>query len=170
MSDFLELPRFGLVNRFQVGVTLHFLRWLQEYTSSKQQEITSIITTAQLVRGPFTHGCPSPLEWCIAGQTEADQSSFMSWCLMNGYVEDRDGNSFFAPVTTFVSHAWSFCFLDLVDTIEQHNRESMARSADAQQEAYFIDIFIVNQHIPPWKEGAIAIMSNTIIKNSLKCL
>jgi tetratricopeptide (TPR) repeat protein len=65
---------------------------------------------------------------------------------MTGIVAAADGSPYFAPVTHFVSHAWHASFPQLVATLELY-----AAGGDSIA-AFFLDIFAINQHVPPWRE------------------
>ncbi len=72
----MQLPLYGHTNRFHVGVTIHFFSWLKIHMQQKNQDIPPSLTTDQLVCGKFSRGAagPSPLEWCIMGETESSKS------------------------------------------------------------------------------------------------
>jgi hypothetical protein len=62
------------------------------------------------------------------------------------FVAAADGSPYFAPMMHFVSHAWLASFMHLVATLELY-----ARGTD-NKAAFFLDIFAINQHVPPWRE------------------
>jgi hypothetical protein len=136
-------------HRFQLGVTVHFFQWLRRLVESNGEQISQDITTEQLVWGQDNRGTtgPSSIKWCIADQCATDKQSFAAWCVANGHTHDDAGNLLFGPVTTFASHAWMGRFSQFVDTLEQH-----AAEMDVQA-AFFVDIFTINQHLPPWHES-----------------
>jgi tetratricopeptide (TPR) repeat protein len=135
--------------RFQLGVTEYFVPWLLGHVQSEfcPQFIPGDVSTEQLVWGRANRGPtgPGPIGWCVAEQCSEDKCSFVSWCASKGYTHDDAGHALFAPVTTFVSHAWKCGFLGLVDALEQH-------AVHAVNAAFFVDIFMINQHVPPWSE------------------
>jgi hypothetical protein len=144
----------NLLHRFHVGVTIDFFPWLFEFVKHdpEGEEISGHISTEQLVWGKKNTGAtgPGPLDWCIGRVCSADKCSFISWCLANGHLFNAAGRPLFAPVTSFVSHAWKCCFLDLVDAIMRH---AANQTDGGTTSGYFIDIFLVNQHLPPWREN-----------------
>lgn len=68
-----------------------------------------------------------------------------AWCAQHGHTRDAAGNALFAPVTTFASHAWGGSFAALEDALDQH-------SAAETGVAFFLDIVMINQFVPPWPE------------------
>ena len=46
----------------------------------------------------------------------------------------------------FVSHAWSYKFVDLIATLQEHRRRRFAINPNMPEPHYWIDIFAVNQH------------------------
>ena len=147
--------------RFKLGVTVHFFAWLRDYIRGKDDgmALSPSITTEQLVWGQANQGPtgPSPIKWCITAECKESKESFLSWCVKKGYTHSNAGEPFFAPVTTFASHAWQGQFLSFADTMEQHAAEQQQKVQDQEKRtptaAYFVDIFIINQHIPPWLES-----------------
>lgn len=166
--------------RFQIGVTEFFFPWLSAFVEKEGGEsFPSVISTEQLVWGPSCQGPTgaSPLKWSIAEQTRDSKCSFIVWCLSKGLTTDDKGRPLFAPVTTFVSHAWKGSFISLRNSIAEHCQSS-ADSKDkspvpSQVPAFFLDIFVVNQHTPPWKETPVVGMDYALkqpIELSLKTL
>mmetsp|Transcript_20182 Transcript_20182/g.34036 ORF Transcript_20182/g.34036 Transcript_20182/m.34036 type:complete len:875 (+) Transcript_20182:68-2692(+) len=185
---FVEYPNAEMIDlrgtvgsqpRFQIGVTEHFFPWFSELIQSDGGvEFPTEISTEQLVWGRKCQGPtgPSPIEWNIANQTKYSKCSFIVWCLAKGYSEDKNGRPLFAPVTTFVSHAWKGSFVSLKNSITEHCKLQTTSNDSGSSEAppaFFLDIFVVNQHTPPWKETPVVGMDYALkqpIELSLKTL
>lgn len=152
-AEIVHIPGIGGHHRFHIGVTPYFFPWLIELVRQQGESVPTDISTEQLVWGKRCNGPtgPSPISWNIADQTKEYGCSFIVWCLSNGYSCDRNGRPLFAPVTTFISHAWKGTFSSLNDSVDRlsniHNESGMLTIP-----AYFLDIFVVNQHTPPWRE------------------
>ena len=161
--------------RFQIGVTEFFFPWLSGLVLAEGgSPLPAEISTEQLVWGPKCQGTtgPSPMKWNIAEETVNTKCSFIVWCLGRGLTTDKEGHPLFAPVTTFVSHAWKGSFIALQNSITQHAKLLSHKSAAATP-AFFLDIFVVNQHTPPWKEMPVVGMDYALkqpIELSLKTL
>lgn len=163
--------------RFQIGVTEYFFPWLSELIKKEGgMKLPDEISTEQMVWGPSCQGTtgPSPMKWNIAKQTAESKCSFIVWCLTNGFTKDKKGHPLFAPVTTFVSHAWKGSFIALRNSIIDHCKflSQQAKDPDVTP-AFFLDIFVVNQHTPPWKETPVVGMDYALkqpIELSLKTL
>eukprot|EP01047_Picozoa_sp_COSAG01_P023536 COSAG01_NODE_1427_length_10336_cov_12.761207_3_plen_994_part_00 len=148
--------------RFQLGVTEHFFPWLRERIGLAGEELTAAVTTEQLVWGQKNSGPsgPGPIKWCITAVCKAEQCSFATWCVRHGHTHDGAGNALFAPVTTFVSHAWQGKFLAMTNALDQHTEAVTCP-------AFFVDIFLINQHVPPWKEAP-SIAPNQVLNPSIQ--
>jgi hypothetical protein len=161
---FVEYPNAEMIDlrgsvgahpRFQIGVTEFFFPWLCDFIEKEgKTRFPDEISTTQLVWGRGFNGIEgdSPLEWSIAKQTADTKCSFIVWCLAKGFKADKKGRPLFAPVTTFVSHAWKGSFISLQNSIMQHCKlmsASVKNPKDASPPAFFLDIFVVNQHTPP---------------------
>ena len=156
-AEMIDLPEdMGSHPRFQVGVTAYFFPWLKEFIEKEcGDKFPKEISTEQLVKGRACAGSSgsSPMKWCIYDQTQSNQCSFLVWCIAKGYAKDKEGRPLFAPVTTFVSHAWKGSFIALEKSISSHCEMSKSVNGDNNNiPAFFLDIFVVNQHTPPWKE------------------
>ena len=151
--DTISIPGVGSFPRFHVGVTKYFFPWLCELIEENGERLPADISTEQLVWGKKCAGPtgPSPISWNIADQTKELGCSFIMWCLINGYSRDNKGCPLFSPVTTFVSHAWKGTFQSLHDSIKLKSQINGDLGASILP-AYFLDIFVVNQHTPPWRE------------------
>jgi hypothetical protein len=83
---------------------------------------------------------------------------FIEWCEGEGLTAAADGSPYFAPVTHFVSHAWHASFPQLVATLELYAAGDGAggpgtgSGVPAGEAAWFLDVFSINQHVPPWRE------------------
>ena len=78
-----------------------------------------------------------------------------------GFTAAADGSPYFAPVTHFVSHAWHASFPQLAATLELYaaggdgggaGGTGTGSGVPASDAAWFLDIFAINQHVPPWRE------------------
>jgi hypothetical protein len=138
--------------RFQLGVTEYFFPWLRKLVADETGEELAAVTTEQLVWGKKNTGPsgPGPITWCITAACEAEQCSFAAWCAQRGHTHDAAGKALFAPVTTFASHAWAGSFVSLVDALDQHS--AAVRQTQETEAAFFLDIVVINQFVPPWKE------------------
>lgn len=156
-AEMIDIPGgIGSCPRFQVGVTEYFFPWLTSVIENGYGEkLPDDISTEQLVWGAECSGPtgPSPIKWSITTQTKESKSSFIVWCVANGYTKDDHGRPLFGAVTTFVSHAWKGSFLSLKHSIlERCRKEFELNPKNKTPPAFFLDIFVVNQHLPPWKE------------------
>ena len=89
-----------------------------------------------------------------AGITADRQCCFVEWCEAEGLTTAADGSPYFAPVTHFVSHAWHASFPQLVETLELYIADGTETGTPAGEEAaWFLDVFAINQHVPPWREN-----------------
>jgi hypothetical protein len=152
-AEIVDIPGVGTHNRFHVGVTQYFFPWLIDLVRQQGESVPLDISTEQLVWGKKCIGPtgPSPISWNIADQTKEHGCSFIVWCLINGHSQDSSGNLLFAPVSTFVSHAWKGSFSSLHDSVKELSNAQGDINV-SYVPAYFIDIFVINQHTPPWRE------------------
>jgi len=148
-------------SRLITGVTMAFLRDLPSVVMGLADGalLPEELTTEQLVYGQSARNAtgPGPLEWCIARTTEKDRCCFIEWCELAGLTVSADGSPYFAPVTHFVSHAWHANFPRLVATLELYaggkdGDDGAHPDVPAEKAAWFLDIFSINQHVPPWLE------------------
>mmetsp|Transcript_16827 Transcript_16827/g.23154 ORF Transcript_16827/g.23154 Transcript_16827/m.23154 type:complete len:824 (-) Transcript_16827:227-2698(-) len=153
---------YEFVSRFQIGVTRHFVSWFQEFMKQKDQDLAPTLTTEQLVLGRYNLGSsgPSPMEWCLKDQCAIDKCSFIEWCIKNGHTHTKEGFPLFGKVNAFVSHAWACRLVDLFDAISQHSDEVTSQHLNIHSHrpppheyGFFLDIFVVNQHLFPWNES-----------------
>jgi len=116
----------------------------------------AVITTEQLVFGKSSRNATGPgwADWCIADVTKQHACCFIEWCEREGLTHSAAGDPYFAPVTHFVSHAWHASFPDLVATLELYaaGDDGMGSGVPASTAAWFLDVFLINQHCPPWRE------------------
>ncbi len=190
-ADMIDLPGSGIGHRFQIGVTEYFFSWLKDYIQQQGETFPEDISTEQLVWGPSSNGPtgPSPMKWNIFKETENHKCSFIVWCLIKGFTSDKQGRPLFGPVTTFVSHAWKGSFVALKNSVIWHTHQHASQSPSPETSSttpplagaaangglpvFFVDIFVVNQHIPPWKEQPCVGMDYALqkpIEKSLKTL
>jgi GTPase SAR1 family protein/tetratricopeptide (TPR) repeat protein len=72
---------------------------------------------------------------CVLPQTEA---THLSWC--EHLLSEGNSGNYVATAEIFLSHAWSYKFLDVVDAVERHFKGS-------KKDPYiWFDIFSVSQH------------------------
>ena len=148
----------GSPARFSWGVTMAFLDWLptfvEETARERLSEAAATLTTEQLLWGTHArHSGPGPLGWCVAEHCRAEGCSFVQWCLRHGHTHDGAGRPFFARVTAFTSHAWGGLYAETVGALRLHAVEATAAdSALAKTPSFFVDVFLNNPHVPPWRE------------------
>ena len=82
----------------------------------------------------------------ISGATEKGRCCFIELCELAGLTAAANGSPYFAPVTHFVSHTWGANFPQLVTTLELY-------AAGDNKTSFFLDVFAINQHVPPWRES-----------------
>ena len=100
--------------------------------------------------------------WCVASHCAGEQCSFIEWCATHGHTQDAIGNDLFGAVTSVVAHAWKDSYRSLVDALtttitpttntSPHPGHPSAPTQPAAA-AFFIDVFVINQHCPPWREA-----------------
>jgi len=67
----------------------------------------------------------------------------LSYCELGALAGDGE----ILPATVFVSHAWAYCFLDLLAALEhEHAKATAAHASAAPPPVFWFDIFSVNQH------------------------
>eukprot|EP00854_Cymbomonas_tetramitiformis_P013093 gene13093-15462_t len=71
---------------------------------------------------------------------------------------DNQTQPWFGPCTHFVSHAWLIRFSTLYGALVAYDAESatnvehMNMSSLNNNNFFYVDIFLINQHVPPWEE------------------
>ena len=57
------------------------------------------------------------------------------------------------PRDALRSHAWHACFPQLVETLELYASDGTeTRTPAGAEAAWFLDVFAINQHVPPWRD------------------
>jgi tetratricopeptide (TPR) repeat protein len=78
---------------------------------------------------------------CVEVMLPATQQVTASWCTLHADRADEVG-----PATAFVSHAWGYEFLAVVDALEAWEGKRSSASASAPQTVFWFDLFSNPQH------------------------
>eukprot|EP00750_Incisomonas_marina_P002812 INCI1270.1.p1 GENE.INCI1270.1~~INCI1270.1.p1 ORF type:complete len:883 (-),score=166.74 INCI1270.1:880-3528(-) len=124
------------------GVTFSALEY---FARTHAEVLTAETTTKQVV------------ESIIVPETKELASSYVQFLAQptlqprtQGVVNDvsaMDSSDFTTgPADFFVSHAWSYFFLDLLATLRQHHQQEQQLPHGRRRRFYWLDIFAVNQH------------------------
>ena len=136
-------------SRLETGVTLAFLRDLPDLFEVRSGAMPQSLTTEQLVFGKSRRNAtrPSPLKRCLSQATKKRNWCFVEECEHQGFTHSRHGDPYFLPATHYVVHSWHRNWGQLVEALERYCERR--RLTDA---SFFIDVFSVNQNVPPHRE------------------
>ena len=138
-------------SRLETGVTISFLRDLPDLFEVRSGAMPGSLTTEQLVFGKSRRNAtrPSPLKRCLAQATKKRNWCFVEECEHQGFTHSRHGDPYFLPATHYVIHGWHRNWLQLVEALE---RFVETRRLNPRETSFFIDVFSVNQNVPPHRE------------------
>ena len=138
-------------SRLETGVTISFLRDLPDLFEVRSGAMPGTLTTEQLVFGKSRRNAtrPSPLKRCLAQATKKRNWCFVEECEHQGFTHSRHGDPYFLPATHYVIHGWHRNWLQLVEALE---RFVETRRLNPRETSFFIDVFSVNQNVPPHRE------------------
>ena len=109
------------------------------------------LTTEQLVFGKSRRNAtrPSPLKRCLSQATKKRNWCFVEECEHQGFTHSRHGDPYFLPATHYVVHSWHRSWGQLTEALE---RFTETRRLNPRETSFFIDVFSVNQNVPPHRE------------------
>ncbi len=138
-------------SRLETGVTLAFLRDLPDLFEVRSGAMPQSLTTEQLVFGKSRRNAtrPSPLKRCLSQATKKRNWCFVEECEHQGFTHSRHGDPYFLPATHYVVHSWHRNWGQLTEALE---RFTETRRLNPRDTSFFIDVFSVNQNVPPHRE------------------